>query len=80
MPDGSSSAAPVIKPGPSLRRNRVTGFFDLDSFVAVEGVSGESGASFFNESSGAVGWDAFARGSNHPPRNDRNSSIHPNAP
>ena len=45
MPDGSSSAAPVIKPGPSLRRNRVTGFLGPD--FSVEEVSGESGAFIF---------------------------------
>jgi hypothetical protein len=47
MPDGSSSAAPVIKPGPSLRRNRVTGFFDSDSFVAGEATA-ECGAFIFS--------------------------------
>ena len=45
MPDGSSSAAPVIRPGPSLRRNRVTGFFGPD--FSAKGLRGECGAFIF---------------------------------
>jgi hypothetical protein len=74
MPDGSSSAAPVIRPGPSLRRNRVTGFFGPD--FSVEEVSGESDAFIFQRIERRCWQGCFAWVSDHPPKTRRSIGTH----
>src|ERR671930_1284619 len=44
MPDGSSSEAPVISPGPRSRKNRLSGFFSLARRVANDSIGSLMGS------------------------------------